>query len=111
MVYFGTVKVDHLDPLRRRVLPYLHTNEILCADLANLQKRCETICLWSGFSRFSMVDSYGSRRFPRFRLKNCRTFTLFTTWLISQKANEAGYFMLSMTFTACNVLRKRYQFH
>jgi excisionase family DNA binding protein len=24
MVYFGTVKVDQLDPLRRRVLPYLH---------------------------------------------------------------------------------------
>src|SRR6266852_9609808 len=30
MVYFGTNKVDHLDPLRRRVLPYLQTIGMLC---------------------------------------------------------------------------------
>ena len=30
MVYIGTDKVDHLDPLRRRMLPYLQTNELLC---------------------------------------------------------------------------------
>jgi hypothetical protein len=29
MVYFVSAKVDHLDPLRRRMLPYLHTNGIL----------------------------------------------------------------------------------
>src|SRR2546430_5390077 len=31
-----------------------------------------------GFSRLWMVDSYVSRRFPMFHLKNRRTFTLFT---------------------------------
>src|SRR5260370_37653804 len=30
MVYFGTNKVDQLDPLRRRVLPYPHTIRMLC---------------------------------------------------------------------------------
>src|SRR6266700_4098706 len=33
----------------------------------------------SGFSSVLLVDSYVSRQFPRFRLKNRRTFTLFTT--------------------------------
>lgn len=49
------------------------------AGLPNLQKRCETIRLWSGFSRSSMVDSYVSRQFPMFRIKNRRTFALFTS--------------------------------
>jgi hypothetical protein len=30
MVYIGSNKIDHVDPLKRRVLPYFHTNGILC---------------------------------------------------------------------------------
>src|SRR5258708_13862434 len=53
--------------------------DALSAFLPHLQKRCETIQLWSGFSSFSMVDSSVSRQIPTFRLKNRRTFAPFTT--------------------------------
>ena len=53
--------------------------DALCADLPNLQKRCADIRLWTGFSKFSMVDSHVSRQIPNIRLKNRRTFAPFTT--------------------------------
>ena len=50
----------------------------------------------SGFSRLSMVDSYVSRRFPMFHLKNRRTFTLFTSWGEMREAVTRG----NVTFPA-----------
>jgi len=38
-----------------------------------------TLQVGGRFSSVLLVDSYVSRRFPRFRLKNRRTFRLFTT--------------------------------
>ena len=58
--------------------------DALCADLPNLQKRCADIRLWSGFSKFSMVDSHVSRRIPNIRLKNRRTFAPFTSYSLSE---------------------------
>src|SRR5258708_4447314 len=45
--------LDHF--LHRLVMGF--ARDALYADLPHLQKRCETIQLWSGFSSFSLVDS------------------------------------------------------
>src|SRR5260221_150396 len=55
--------------------------DALSAFLPHLQKRCETIQLWSGFSSFSLVDSSVSRQLPTFRLKNRRTFARERIWV------------------------------
>jgi len=43
----------------------------------------QTIPLWSGFSKFSLVDSHVSRRIPNICLKNRRTFAPFTMMIIN----------------------------
>jgi hypothetical protein len=64
----------------------------------------------SGFSRLSMVDSYHSRRFPLFHLKNRRTFTLFTTrsgeGARRRKASRAASDKLQEDLRQCNDSRK-----
>ncbi len=52
--------------------------DVLCADLPNLQKQCATIRFWSGFFRHRNVNSHDSDQIPILRCKIGPPFSEFT---------------------------------